>query len=153
MPQSLSFHDPSKAPQGFGLRQSSGAFRWFLRVRKRQRTAAVQDAAAWFMLPMQSYLKRSAAWQRRAGHAVAGIPTGFGHKAQGCEERATLGNRPRTFTTPTGLRHPATRTTPQPRWGCGHFSKSTQGSSFLATLGLVTQSRWDCSAAAPSKIF
>ena len=28
--------------------------------------------------------------------------------------------------------------------GLGIFSAVTQGSSFLATLGYVTQSRWDC---------
>ena len=31
------------------------------------------------------------------------IPTGFCNKAQGCEERATLGKGGRCFTTPTGL--------------------------------------------------
>src|SRR6266567_495397 len=31
------------------------------------------------------------------------IPKGFRHKAQGCEERATLGKDGRCFTTPTGL--------------------------------------------------
>lgn len=34
-----------------------------------------------------------------------GIPTGFRHKAQGCEERATLGNVRRLITTATRLRH------------------------------------------------
>src|SRR6266700_5130601 len=31
------------------------------------------------------------------------IPKGFRNKAQGCEERATLGKGGRCFTTPTGL--------------------------------------------------
>ena len=31
-------------------------------------------------------------------------PTGYRPKAQGCEERATLGQRPKPPTTPTGLR-------------------------------------------------
>src|ERR1051325_575763 len=40
---------PSEAPQGFGLRQSSGAFGLVKRhVRKRQKTGAVQDAVACF---------------------------------------------------------------------------------------------------------
>src|SRR5881392_3664617 len=40
------FHEPAAVPPGFGLRQSSGAFRSGLRAKKRQRTAAVQDANA-----------------------------------------------------------------------------------------------------------
>src|SRR6266498_1315273 len=40
------FHEPTKGPPGFGLRQSSGAFRSGLGAQKRQRTAAVQDAIA-----------------------------------------------------------------------------------------------------------
>src|SRR6266508_5194162 len=53
------FHEPTKEPPGFGLRQSSGAFRSGLGVQKRQRTAAVQDAIASahapprFMVPMR----------------------------------------------------------------------------------------------------
>src|SRR6266545_8069580 len=39
-------HEPTKGPPGFGLRQSSGAFRSGLGAQKRQRTAAVQDAIA-----------------------------------------------------------------------------------------------------------
>jgi len=63
-------------------------------------------------------------------------------KAQGCEERATLGkmwqgNNPngvaalwgKPATTPSGLKS---------------VRQPTQGSSFLATLGWLTQSRWDC---------
>jgi lysophospholipase L1-like esterase len=42
------FHEPSFLPRGFGLRQSSGAFRWPRHLRKRQRTGAVQGASAWF---------------------------------------------------------------------------------------------------------
>ncbi len=38
--------EPTKLPPGFGLRQSSGAFRTGFAVQKRQRTAAVQDAIA-----------------------------------------------------------------------------------------------------------
>src|SRR5437667_12698220 len=39
-------HEPPAAPPGFGLRQSSGAFRSGPRGQKRQRAAAVQDARA-----------------------------------------------------------------------------------------------------------
>ena len=35
------------------------------------------------------------------------------------------------------------RTWPQPRWGCGFLAERTQGSSFLATLGFVPESRLD----------
>src|SRR6266516_1249785 len=40
------FHEPSEEPQGFGLRQSAGAMALGPPSRKRQRTAAVQDAGA-----------------------------------------------------------------------------------------------------------
>src|SRR6266498_2493159 len=39
-------HVPTKGPPGFGLRQSSGAFRSGLGAQKRQRTAAVQYVIA-----------------------------------------------------------------------------------------------------------
>ena len=74
------FDEPNAAPPGFGLRQSSGAFISGPRARKRQRTAAVQDASApaaassHFMvpthvptrhhaLPQPSPLYRSELWQ------------------------------------------------------------------------------------------
>jgi ankyrin repeat protein len=45
---------------------------------------------------------------------------------------------------------------PQPRWGCRSLAVHTQGSSFLATLGFETESRWDSDAptlvGAPSPI-
>ncbi len=37
---------PSEVPIGFGVHQSSGAFRWHRPVPKRQRTGALQDAGA-----------------------------------------------------------------------------------------------------------
>ncbi|SRR6266511_1960361 len=40
------FHEPTKVPPGFGLRQPSGALRSGLGAQKRQRTAAAQDAIA-----------------------------------------------------------------------------------------------------------
>jgi hypothetical protein len=71
------------------------------------------------------------------------------NKAQGWTEARgpTLGNeRPIYSSTPTGLR-PVAATgrggVTQPRWGCDRFATVTQGSSFLATLGFETESRWD----------
>ena len=71
-------------------------------------------------------------------------PTGYWPKAQGHEERATLGQHPKHPTNQTGLRQdggsmfePA-----QPLWGCFRFESISQGSSFLATLGWRTYPRW-----------
>src|SRR5260221_4359668 len=47
--------------------------------------------------------------------------------------------RVRSMTTLKGLR-PAARAA---RWGCEILATFTQGSSFLATLGFVAESRWD----------
>jgi hypothetical protein len=41
-----SYHERPQAPQGFGLRQSSGAFPPAAPVQKRQKAAALQDAGA-----------------------------------------------------------------------------------------------------------
>src|SRR5437899_6763641 len=73
------------------------------------------------------------------------IPKGFRNKAQGCEERATLGSHDRSRTTLKGLWPAETggATRPQPRWGCETSTTATQGSSFLATLGFVAESLWD----------
>jgi len=77
------------------------------------------------------------------------IPKGLRPPAQGCEARATLGMRS-NITTPTGLRQfwidlnvQARRSGRNPCQGCACFHILTQGSSFLATLGLVAESRWD----------
>src|SRR5258706_1266871 len=51
------------------------------------------------------------------------IPKGFRHKAQGCEERATLG-KTRTGI-PNGVAHLIPRTGPPPRWGCITFARQT----------------------------
>src|SRR6476620_8950527 len=76
---------------------------------------------------------------------VSSIPKGLRNKAQGCEERATLGKGTDDS---------------QPQRGCGRvlfpWSSATtlsglspvwrafsQGSSFLATLGFVAESLWD----------
>ncbi len=70
------FHEPTEGPPGFGLRQSSGAFRSGLGAEKRQRTAAVQDAIATahpparFKVPMQTQKRKEAL------HEPAGSGTG-----------------------------------------------------------------------------
>src|SRR5207249_9937492 len=76
------FHEPAAVPPGFGVRQSSGAFRFGPRAQKRQRTAAVQDASApaaassRFMVPMHAQ-KRKEALHEPAG-SLAGRPPGIG---------------------------------------------------------------------------
>jgi hypothetical protein len=86
--------------------------------------------------------------------AVLSAPTSMRHstatrlrnKAQGCEGRATLGPSSIISSTPSGLRPFTTATregVTQPRWGWDQITLLTQGSSFLATLGFGTESRWD----------
>ncbi len=78
--------------------------------------------------------------------ALRSIPTGLQHSAQGCEARATLGMSGQSLPTPTGLQHL--------RHACGcnpvgveeKFHDLSQGSSYLATLGCTTESRWDSAA-------
>ena len=74
---------------------------------------------------------------------ICGIPTGFWNKAQGCEERATLGHRLEMNPNPNGVVSFNAIWATQPRWGCFQFCLHPQGSSFLTTLGCVTQSLWD----------
>ncbi len=76
------------------------------------------------------------------------IPTGFHQSAQGCEvgpsgsDRATLGQPIKNIFNPNGVASP---------FGARGFNPfrvdacwtNTQGSSFLATLGWMTQSLWD----------
>src|SRR5438094_8337190 len=65
------FHEPAAVPPGFGVRQSSGAFRSGPRAQKRQRTAAVQDAStpaaasSRFMVPMHAQERKEALHERR----------------------------------------------------------------------------------------
>ena len=87
----------------------------------------------------------------------ARIPTGFRPKAQGCEQRATLGNRRHDIHNPNGV--VAISYASFPRRRCrnpvgvgGFFSMFTQGSSFLATLGFGTQSLWDCQTSNPNGV-
>jgi hypothetical protein len=73
------------------------------------------------------------------GGSFLPIPKGLCPKAQGCEERATLGNRSFADTNPNGVATCFAVEGPQPRWGCASRGRSTQGSSFLTTLGLVVR--------------
>ena len=78
------------------------------------------------------------------------IPKGFRPPAQGCEERATLGHRgqssqPQRGCVPRG----AKAATPL---GLLHGDAGSQGSSFLATLGSDTESRWDSDGEYPKGI-
>ena len=79
--------------------------------------------------------------QLRAGFRP--ILKGFRPEAQGCEPASYPGKGRRMASTPTGVAfiRPTART--QPLWGWCPLAGLTQGSSFLATLGLATESRWD----------
>ena len=78
------------------------------------------------------------------GDRKQGIPKGFCLKAQGCEERATLGKAVREIGNPNGVvgsvRGESGRNPVGVVMVCAMFPK---GSSFLATLGWRTQSFWD----------
>jgi hypothetical protein len=90
-------------------------------------------------------------WESRSPiYRRSPIPTGLCHAAQGCEARATLGQRFALSSTPRGLRHLAP-VEPQPRWGYADWGL-TQGSSCLATLGFKPESRWDSSVEFPKAI-
>ncbi len=87
-----------------------------------------------------------------AARGFVRIPTGFRPKAQGCEERATLGHR-RT-NTPNRNAVAAIPISSAARGIChnpvgvdDNLIPFTQGSSCVATLGWRTQSLWDCSNA------
>ena len=76
------------------------------------------------------------------------IPTGFRPTARGCGgHAATPGTARRIIANPTGVASTGLppRTT-QPRWGCKSVFSLTHGrpSCLGPTMGLATQSRWDC---------
>jgi Tol biopolymer transport system component len=75
------------------------------------------------------------------------IPKGLHHSAQGCEERATLGGLAADDQPRRGcalVRHRAFDTGSHNPFGVEvAFYTNSQGSSFLATLGYATESRWD----------
>ena len=73
------------------------------------------------------------------------IPTGLCLPAQGCEERATLGTFRQRGYNPNGVAAIPVVPSPNAATLSGLYSLSPhpQGSSFLATLGLVPESLWD----------
>ena len=77
------------------------------------------------------------------------IPKGLRPKAQGCEERATLGKRIRKTKPRRGFGFGECALRVERRWGpvgvvvLRASYLLTQGSSFLATLGFVAESLWD----------
>jgi hypothetical protein len=85
------------------------------------------------------------------------IPTGFRPKAQGCEERATLGHHQtnipnRNAVTANLLPSLAREICRNPVGVVRPLTQFTQGSSFLATLGWRMQSLWDWPNRAQSAI-
>jgi len=81
----------------------------------------------------------------RLTEAAGRIPTGFRPKAQGCEARATLGNRESNIINRNAVAANTTQNLDHNPVGVEiHFVSLTQGSSCLATLGWRTQSLWDC---------
>ena len=83
-----------------------------------------------------------------AARGSARIPTGFRPKAQGCEERATLGLRPAKFTNRNAVAaipfSSIARGICHNPVGVGDdYIPFTQGSSYVATLGYLPESRWD----------
>jgi hypothetical protein len=76
----------------------------------------------------------------RPAEPAFGIPTGFRLKAQGCEERATLGIRPIEIPNRNAVAaivsFPHIRLLPQRRWRCFHFWTRTQGRRSRANPGL-----------------
>jgi len=82
--------------------------------------------------------------------ATLAIPKGLCPSAQGCEERATLGNRADSTQPHRGFGPLATPdATPLgliTRW------LQPQGSSLLATLGFASESRWDSDLEFPKGI-
>jgi len=82
-------------------------------------------------------------WLLRCAGSCRRIPKGFRNKAQGCEARATLGKCGIVYANPNGVAssdHPENAATPL---GLCRYRSTTQGSSWLATLGWMTQSPWD----------
>jgi hypothetical protein len=76
------------------------------------------------------------------------IPTGLRPLAQGCEGRATLGQRFWNRTTPTGLRRVYCVSGYNPVGVVRAGRGISQGSSCLATLGFGPESLWDSAVTA-----
>ncbi len=88
-------------------------------------------------------------------HGSARIPTGFYPRAQGCEERATLGHRPASITNRNAVAaipflSAARRICHNPVGVGDDLIPFNQGSSCVATLGWTPESRWDSPFAANS---
>ena len=84
-----------------------------------------------------------------AEHGCGQIPTGFRLKAQGCEARATLGQHStslpyRNAVAAIPFSSAMHRFCLNPVGVGDDLIPFTQGSSYVATLGCMTQSRWDC---------
>jgi hypothetical protein len=96
--------------------------------------------------PIESRANRSESGAAERG--CARIPTGFCPKAQGCEERTTLGHRPasvlnRNAVAAIPFSSAVRRIGHNPVGVGGDLISFTQGSSSVATLGYVPESRWD----------
>ena len=70
---------------------------------------------------------------------------------KGCEERATLGEASQYASTLKGLHLPYWSNRPSTLSGLDAFGTRTQGSSFLATLGLIDSTPSALPAALPLK--
>ena len=72
------------------------------------------------------------------------IPKGFRNKAQGCEERATLGKRDENgFQPQRGVATDGSSVAPQPRCGFERCGQHSQGRRGAPTLGFAPKSLWD----------
>jgi len=118
-----------------------------LAVRKHLRALAQHLSARTFSARPNSRTPHADPRGRGSQHARARVlpttPTALHPSAQGWRAATTLDQRANEFTTPTGLRlfHPRNRHNPV---GVENILASpSQGSSFLATLGWRTESRWD----------
>jgi hypothetical protein len=88
-----------------------------------------------------------------AERGCARIPTGFRPKAQGCEERATLGQRPASITNRNAVvaipfSSAARGICHNPVGVDENLIPFTQGSACVATLGWRPESLWDSAMAA-----
>src|SRR5258706_16400589 len=91
----------------------------------------------------QSCRRYSDCLRRKSAFESLPIPKGLCPKAQGCEERATLGNRRTKQQPQRGCDPRCTLTKAETPLGFCLSDPLPQGSSFLATLGFVTESHWD----------
>src|SRR5688572_9226902 len=78
----------------------------------------------------------------RKAHRFSANPGGIQSQSPGLRGTSYPGKRSKLFSTLKGLR-PTVARWMQPLQGWGIFLPLTQGSSFLATLGWMTQSLWD----------